>query len=160
MDRRNVAQREATPLGACRATPAKYVSRGRAFRQHLGQPLLRCLNSGIGQPLLRSLNSGILALAMPSPCAGEKESTSCRLPCGPLDHDSPPHRGGKIKIESHSHSHSHSATRRGFDQSQFTKRIQSTSRGRSRPAADVRMSGSPHRFRTPAAHTVCAPASF
>src|SRR6185437_2206953 len=32
---RNVAQREATPLGACRAAPAKSVSRGRAFRQHI-----------------------------------------------------------------------------------------------------------------------------
>jgi len=31
--------------------------------------------------------------SMPLPCAGEKESTSCRLPCEPVVHDSPPHKG-------------------------------------------------------------------
>jgi hypothetical protein len=57
------SKEKATLLGACRARatapampqlghpcprqPGKSVSRGRAFRQHIGQPLLRCLNSGI-----------------------------------------------------------------------------------------------------------------
>ena len=27
------------------------------------------------------------------PCAGEKESASCRFPCGPVGHTAPPHRG-------------------------------------------------------------------
>jgi hypothetical protein len=35
---------------------------------------------GIGQLLLRCLNSRIHSLALPSPCAGEKESTSYRFP--------------------------------------------------------------------------------
>jgi hypothetical protein len=39
-------------------------------RPAIGQPLLRCLNSGIGQLLLRCLNSGIHAIAMPSPWRG------------------------------------------------------------------------------------------
>jgi len=47
----------------------KSVSRGRAFRQH------------VGQPLLRGLNSGIHAVAMPMPAAR------------PVDPDSLPHRG-------------------------------------------------------------------
>jgi hypothetical protein len=57
------SKEKATLLGACRARatapalpqlghpcprqPGKSVSRGRAFRQHIGQPLLRCLTSGI-----------------------------------------------------------------------------------------------------------------
>jgi len=56
-----VTKEKATPLGACRATPAKSVSRGQAFQQ--------------------------------GSCPDEKESTSCRFPCGPVDHASPPHRG-------------------------------------------------------------------
>ena len=49
--------------------------------------------SGIGQLLLRCLNSRIHALAMPSPCAGEKESAACQFPtAGPVTLDSPPHR--------------------------------------------------------------------
>jgi hypothetical protein len=40
--------KEKAPLhGACRASPDKSVSRGRAFRQDIGQPLLRCFNSGV-----------------------------------------------------------------------------------------------------------------
>jgi hypothetical protein len=60
------------------------------FSTALRQLLQRCSDSGIGigQPLLRCLNSGIHALAKPSPC---------QLRCGPVVHDSPPHRGGKFK---------------------------------------------------------------
>ena len=86
--------REGQPLGACRAAPAKNASRGRTFRQHIGQPLLRCLNSCIGQLLLHCLNSCIHALAMHSPCG---------LPGGT-------HRrtgGVKIKIKSDTNISSH-----------------------------------------------------
>jgi hypothetical protein len=61
---------------------------------------------GIGQPLLRCLNSGIHALAMPGKsvsrgrafragsCPREKESTSLSAPAArPFDPASPPHRG-------------------------------------------------------------------
>jgi len=45
---------------------------------------------GIGQPLLRCLNSGIHAVA----CPGEKEPTSLSAPAAPpVVPDSPPHRG-------------------------------------------------------------------
>lgn len=58
--------------------PGKSVSRGRAFRQGIGQPLLRCLNSGIH------------AVA----CPGEKEPTSLSAPAArPVVPDSSPHRG-------------------------------------------------------------------
>jgi hypothetical protein len=72
-------QRERPPrLALAGLLPGKSVSRGRAFR------------SGIGQPLLRCLNSGIHAVACPS----EKESTSLSTPAArPVDPDSPPHRG-------------------------------------------------------------------
>jgi hypothetical protein len=54
------------------------VSRGRAFRQHIGQPLLRCLNSGI-HALAMCWRKGIGILPMPA--------------ARPVVPDSPPHRG-------------------------------------------------------------------
>jgi hypothetical protein len=60
--RRSAYEQRSWPEGR-RAGDGKSVSRGRAFRQNLGQPLLRCLNSGIH------------AVAS----AGETEPTSCRL---------------------------------------------------------------------------------
>ena len=38
------------------------------------------------------------------PCAGEKESASCRFPCGPGGHASPPHRGPGEQRASCAHS--------------------------------------------------------
>ncbi len=65
LSKREVPKRKDTRLGACWASmPSKFVSWGRAFRQHIGQPLLRCLNSDIH------------AVA----CPGEKEPTSMSTP--------------------------------------------------------------------------------
>lgn len=91
-DQRKVIKRETTPLGACRAAPDKSVSRGRAFRQYLGQPLMR------------RLNSGIHAIAV----CGQKESSSCRLrACRPYP---PPHRALRRAVRL---SGSHSVPRYG-----------------------------------------------
>jgi hypothetical protein len=77
--KRKVTKREGHPAWRLLGfLPNKSVSRGRAFRQGIGQPLLRCLNSGIH------------AVA----CPGEKESTSLSTPAArPVVPDSPPHRG-------------------------------------------------------------------
>jgi hypothetical protein len=59
-----VTKEKATLLDACRAAPDKSVSRGRAFRSGI-LPVRK--GADIGQPLLRCLNSGIHALAMSPP---------------------------------------------------------------------------------------------
>jgi hypothetical protein len=61
--------------------PTHHRTEARLEQRAIGQPLLRCLNSGIGQPLLRCLNSGIHALAMPSlwPAFGTRLRGRCGL---------------------------------------------------------------------------------
>ncbi len=102
------SEREATPLGACRAAPTKSVSRGRAFRQHIGQLRLRCPTRASGNcacvaPLGHRATAPALpplghpcpchALAMPLPCP--RHALALSTACGPVVSDAPAHSGGK-----------------------------------------------------------------